>query len=177
MSEELLDDLVKEVYVASTNPNKVKGVRNILEPLGYMVYGKSVESGVSNQPKSDEETIQGAINRAYSLNEGHLRIGLEAGVVMTSGIMYLTNFGALLDEEDNLYVAGGTRIPLPKEIEVLINSGYELKDAMDKYYNEKGINEREGAIGFFTENQVPRHEIFEHITKLLYGQYLHYKRK
>ena len=167
---------IKNVIVGSMNRNKVNAVREILEPLGYQVFGKEGQSNVSNQPKSDSETITGAINRAFSLNEGYLRIGLEAGVHYEGGVMYLVNWGALVDEEENVFVAGGTRIPLPKFIENLINSGFELKDAMDVYFDEHDINVREGAIGFFTDNYLPRQEIFTHITKLLYGQYSYFKK-
>ena len=172
-----MEEQVKNVIVGSMNRNKVNGVREILEPLGYQVYGKESPSNVSNQPKSDSETITGACNRAYNLKEGFLRIGLEAGVHVEHGVMYLVNWGALVDEYDNCFVAGGTRIPLPQEIANLINQGYELKDAMDKYYDEHEINVREGAIGYFTCNYLERMEIFTHITKLLYGQYQYFKNK
>ena len=142
-----MEDNIKNVIVGSMNRNKVNGVREILEPLGYQVYGKESPSNVSNQPKSDAETITGAVNRAYNLKEGFLRIGLEAGVHYESGVMYLVNWGALVDE------------------------------AMDVYFEEHGINEREGAIGFFTNNYLPRQEIFTHITKLLYGQYTYFKKR
>ena len=69
------------------------------------------------------------------------------------------------------------RKPVPRKIENLINSGLELKDAMDVYFDEHGINEREGAIGYFTNNYLPRMEIFTHITKLLYGQYTYFKKR
>lgn len=171
-----MEESIKNVIVGSMNRNKVNAVREILEPLGYQVYGKDSLSNVSNQPKSDQETITGACNRAYNLKEGFLRIGLEAGVHVENGVMFLVNWGALVDEYDNCFVAGGTRIPLPKEIALLINEGYELKDAMDKYFDEHEINVREGAIGYFTCNYVERKEIFTHIVKLLYGQYSYFKK-
>ena len=171
-----MEETVKNVIVGSMNRNKVNGVREILEPLGYQVYGKDSPSNVSNQPKSDSETLTGACNRAYNLKEGFLRIGLEAGVHIEQGVMYLVNWGALVDEYDNCFVAGGTRIPLPSEIAQLINQGYELKDAMDKYFDQHEINVREGAIGYFTCNFLERKEIFTHLTKLLYGQYQYFKK-
>lgn len=174
--EELFDDEVKYVYVASTNLTKVQAVRNILEPLGYQVIGVKGKSNVSNQPKSEAETLQGAINRALNLSDGYLKIGLEAGVEEVNGIMFLINYAAMVDEDENIYLAGGTRIPLPTEIRTHIQAGLELKDAMEKVYNTTDINQKEGAIGFFTNNYVKRVEIFEHLIKLLYGQYLHQKK-
>lgn len=172
-----MEQEIKNVYVGSTNIVKIKACREVIEPYGYQVIGKESASLVSNQPKSDEETLLGAINRALNLKEGYLRIGLEAGVTYQNKILFLVNWGALIDENENIYVAGGTRIPLPKEIENLIfNEKLELADAMNKYYQTNDIKHQEGTIGFFTENQIKREEIFTHIVKLLYGQYLHYKK-
>ena len=44
---------------------------------------------------------------------------------------------------------------------------------MEKYFGLHNVKHRDGAIGFFTEGMVKRVDIFEHIIKLLYGQYLH----
>lgn len=171
-----MEQEIKNVYIGSTNIIKIKACREVIEPFGYQVIGKQANSQVSNQPKSDEETLLGAINRALNLKEGYLRIGLEAGVTYQNNILFLVNWGALIDENENIYVAGGTRIPLPKPIEKLIfEQNLELADAMDQYYNTTDIKHHSGTIGFFTEDQIKREEIFIHIVKLLYGQYLHFK--
>lgn len=171
-----MEEEIKNVYVGSMNIVKIRACREVLEPFGFQVIGKQANSNVSNQPLSDEETLTGAINRAFNLKEGYLRIGLEAGVSYQAGILFLINYGALIDENENIYVAGGTRIPLPKPIEKLImEDKLELSDAMEKYYQQEDIKHRNGAIGYFTEDMIKREEIFTHIVKLLYGQYLHFK--
>lgn len=169
---------LKDVVIGSTNRIKIGACRKVLEPFGYQVIGKEVDSMVSDQPKTDEETIQGAVQRAFNLQEGYLRIGLEAGVTYQSGVLYLVNWGALVDENENVFLAGGTRIPLPKVIEQLImQDGLELSDAMEEYFHQINIKHNEGAIGYFTSNLVVREEIFIHIVKLLYGQYLYFKKE
>ena len=163
-----------KVYLGTTNTAKVKAVKNILEPLGLEVIPISVDSLVSNQPKTDEETIQGAINRAKALPTDGLRIGLEAGVEMLYDDLFLTNYGVLIDQNNNIYKAGGTRITLPNEIKkAIFEDGLELSDAMEKYFGILNIKHKDGAIGYFTDGWVKRIDIFEHIIKLLYGQYLH----
>ncbi len=162
-----------KVYLGTTNNAKVTGVKNILEPLGLEVIPMSVESNVSSQPKCDEETIQGAINRANNLPQDGLRMGLEAGVSLINDDLFLTNYGVLIDQNNNIYKAGGTRIILPTIVkDAIFNEGLELADAMDKYFGMSNIKHRDGAIGYFTSGMFKRNEIFEHITKLLYGQYL-----
>ena len=162
------------VYLGSKNIVKLNATKEVLEQYGFEVIGIDVDSKVSAQPKSDEETIKGAYNRAMALPENSFRIGLEAGVELLNGELYLTNFGVLIDQNDQVYKAGGTRIILPKEIaKLILEDNLELSDAMEQYFNTLNIKHKEGAIGYFTNNLVVRKDIFTHIVKLLYGQYLH----
>lgn len=167
-----------KIYIGSKNINKINAVKSVFENELYEVISMNVNSQVSAQPKNDEETIKGALNRALCLPTDGFRIGLEAGVEVLNDILFLTNFGVLIDENQNIYYAGGTRIPLPKEIKNLIfGEGLELSDAMSKYFQVKDIKHKNGAIGYFTEDLVTRKDIFVHIVKLLYGQYLYRKGK
>jgi inosine/xanthosine triphosphatase len=165
-----------KVYLGSTNRVKVSATKSVLESYGLEVLPIEINSKVSNQPKNDEETITGAINRAKNLPSDGLRIGLEAGLEYHTGKLFLTNWGALIDENDNLFIAGGTRIELPALIEHMIfKDNMELAEAMEHYTNDLDIRSKQGAIGIFTNDLVKRVDIFTHIVKLLYGQYL-YKR-
>lgn len=167
-----------KAYLGSKNIVKLNATTEVLSQFGYEVIGLDVDSMVSAQPKNDEETLTGAYNRANSLPKDGIRIGLEAGVELLHNDLYLTNFGVLIDEENNIYKAGGTRIVLPIEIKKMIfEEGLELSDAMEKYFNTLDIKHKEGAIGYFTKNLVVRKDIFTHIVKLLYGQYLYKKEK
>ena len=167
-----------KVYIGSKNIVKINATKEVLEPYGFEVIGVDVDSKVSAQPKCDAETLQGAYNRAKALPCNEFRIGLEAGIEMLDDQMYLTNFGVLIDPNDNVYKAGGTRIVLPKEIaKLILEDKLELSDAMETYFNTLDIKHKEGAIGYFTNNLVVRIDIFTHIVKLLYGQYLFHTMK
>ena len=167
-----------KAYLGSKNIVKVTATQEVLSEYGYEVTGLDVDSQVGAQPKNDEDTIKGAYNRALALPTDGLRIGLEAGLEMLDGDLYLTNFGVLIDQENNVFKAGGTRIVLPVEIKKLIfEDGYELSDAMEQYFKLVDVKHKEGAIGYFTKNLVVRKDIFTHIVKLLYGQYLFKKGK
>lgn len=166
-----------KAYIGSTNINKVNAVKQVLEPYGYEVVGLAVDSQVGSQPLNDEQTIKGALNRAMALPQDGIRIGLEAGVALLNNILYLTNYGVLIDESNQIYYAGGTRIPLPPEIkELILVQKYELSDAMEIYFHTKDIKHQNGAIAYFTDNQVIRIDIFTHIVKLLYGQMCYNRR-
>lgn len=167
-----------KVYVGSTNLVKVNAVKNIMEPLGFEVIGLDVKSLVSNQPKTLEETYLGARNRAMNLPSDGIRIGLEAGVYKIGDKLLLSNFGVLIDENNNEYISSGYQIELPKIIEdAIYTDGLELSDAMERHYNMIDIKHQGGAISYFTYGMVKRIEIFEAITKMLYGEYLRGKNK
>ena len=86
-----------KVYIGSTNRNKVQAAEEVLKPYGHEVIGMEVDSQVGAQPMCDLDTITGAKNRAKALPKDGLRIGLEAGIEFLDDIMYLTNFGVLID--------------------------------------------------------------------------------
>lgn len=163
---------MNKIYLGSTNAAKITAVIKAIP--GYEVIGIPIESKVRAQPLDDEETIKGAFHRAQQLPKDGLRIGLEAGVNMNNGILFMVNWGVLIDEDENVYYAGGTRIPLSEEIKQgILTEGKELSEVMGQVSDIVNIREKEGAIGYFTCNLVVRSDIFVHIVKLLYGQYLY----
>lgn len=166
---------MSKIYIGSKNPAKVSAVREVFE--NSQVIDLAVNSHVSHQPKSDAETILGALNRAAALPRDGLRIGLEGGVHLHDNTLFMVNWGVLIDLNDNVYYAGGTRIPLPIEFkDPLLSGEKELAELIDEYTTRNDIRSNEGSIGIFTSNMVIRKDIFVHICKLLYGQYL-YKTK
>ena len=77
-----------KVIVASKNPVKVDAVREVIQDYDLFkcaeLFALEVSSGVSEQPKSLEETVQGAINRAKSaFIEGCIySFGIESGLMV-----------------------------------------------------------------------------------------------
>lgn len=164
------------VSIGTKNKAKTEAITNIvgnyLENVEYIQL--DVPSNVSEQPFSDEETRQGAINRAenaFEKTSADLNFGLEGGVRMIDGNMYCCNWGALKLKDGTVLTAAGALFLLPEEVAKEIRAGKELGPVMDVYTNEKGIRHNKGAVGVFTANLVNRTEMFEHIVKLLIGQY------
>lgn len=159
------------IAIGSKNPVKIQAVRNVFTE--DEVISLSVPSGVSEQPFSDDETIEGAINRANNclMNlDADIGIGLEGGVVQTKQGLLLCNWGALATRR-NVYFAGGARIRVPDEVAARLLQGEELGPVMDDYAKKENVSKREGAIGVFTNEWMTRVQMFEHIMKLLVGQY------
>ncbi|OCA91417.1 inosine/xanthosine triphosphatase [Bacillus sp. FJAT-27225] len=165
------------VIIGSENPAKVSAVQNVFQEFGDVEFVQlNVPSGVSPQPFSDEETIEGAINRAtQAFEQGDIGIGLEGGVQMTKYGLFLCNWGALAEQGQPPLVAGGARLLLPDEVAGKLLAGKELGPVMDEYTKKRNIRKNEGAVGIFSNGQVDRAAMFTHIVKLLYGQYSYRK--
>ena len=79
---------MKKIVVASKNPVKINAVRDAFEKMFpnevFNMEGISVSSGVSDQPISDTETLQGALNRAGNAEKENLHadfwVGIEGGI-------------------------------------------------------------------------------------------------
>ncbi|TSB48099.1 DUF84 family protein [Alkalicoccobacillus porphyridii] len=174
MSDQLINQSL--VAIGTKNPAKVHAVQEALirESLRFITI--DAPSGVSCQPFSNEETRTGAINRAKAAlaeAETDLGIGLEGGVHESdNGQLFLCNWGALVDAKGHIWEASGLSIPVPSEVQTQLLRGQELGTIMDEISNEYETSKREGAVGFFTNNWISRKEMFSHIVKALYGQYL-----
>ncbi|WP_099158811.1 DUF84 family protein [Virgibacillus ndiopensis] len=166
-----------KITIGSKNPTKIAAVQTIFPNAN--VTNLDAPSHVSAQPFSDEETRQGAINRAKTCvkeNPNSIGVGLEGGVMYIDEELYLCNWGALVDHKQTIYTASGARILLPPEIQTQLAKGMELGDIMDQYAQKKEVRKKEGAIGIFTNEIVSREEMFVHVVKLLRGQWEFYNR-
>lgn len=165
--------------IGSTNHAKVQAVKEVLANYFSNAPVETIEvsSDVSPQPIGDEETITGAMNRAKNavLHKANaIGIGLEGGVRMLNDQMYICNWGALELPDGQVITAGGAQIPIPNEIAREIEKGKELGPVIDLYFRSKGLRQKEGAMGMFTEGSVTRVDLFSHIVHLLIGQLLYY---
>lgn len=164
-----------KIIIGSKNPAKVLAVKLGFSHYNHAIFNAiDVPTGVNNQPFSDEETIKGAINRAFNAmqsGEGDLGIGLEGGIVQTEYGLFLCNWGALVVRDlPHPIIGGGARIPLPTEICEQLLEGKELGPVMESYTKNNNVRTQEGAIGIFTNGQIVRSDMFLHVVKLLVGQ-------
>ncbi|WP_100405146.1 DUF84 family protein [Bacillus solitudinis] len=164
-----------KLAVGTKNPAKVHSVQEVFIREPYTIISVDVPSEVSNQPFSDEETMQGAINRAKAsleiVTDAYLGIGLEGGVTETSTGLMLCNWGALTNQSGTVWVAGGAKLPLPHDIEKDLLKGNELGDVMARYMKNKDSRKKEGAVGVLTDGMISRKDMFAHIVRILYGQF------
>lgn len=162
------------IYVGTTNKAKIAAVASVFEQ--EPIFPTKVDTGVSEQPFTDEETKRGAIYRAkqalpLDADARTLAFGLEGGVMELNGTLYICNWGALTTHTKDLYVASGARIPLPKEIADQLYQGKELGPVMEAFSKKEDVRHYEGAVGVFTHGRLDRSSMFNHIVLMLKGQW------
>ena len=170
-----------KVAIGTLNKAKTSAVEKIINnhTTNVQFIYINVESEVSNQPFSNEETRLGAINRAKNAlteTDANYSFGLEGGVQEIDGIMYCVNWGAVALKNGAVYTAQGASFMLPEEIANKLRDGEELGPVMDEYTNLKDIRHTEGAVGIFTNGLIDRTSMFEHIVTLLIGQVYYFEK-
>ncbi|HLA44785.1 MAG TPA: inosine/xanthosine triphosphatase [Aggregatilineales bacterium] len=161
------------IVIGSTNPVKRAAVEKTLSLVfpaaSYSTV--SVPSGVSDQPRDDHETRQGAENRARAvLQLEHLQadagVGLEGGVIDTELGMMTTAWCVLVMRDGRVGVGGGIHLMLPEAVARAVRSGVELGTAMDALVGEHNTKQKYGAIGILTDGLLDRQQAYEVIVQL-----------
>lgn len=168
------------VAVGSQNPAKIGAVRAAFVQMGFHVnvVGREVESGVANQPISDEETIRGAVNRALSAvhpADGQpfdFGVGLEGGVVETPFGWFVCNWGAIANDAGIVGIGGGHRVQLPQALVDSLHKGEELGTIIDQWTGGKDIKKKEGTIGILTNNHLTRQSMFRDVVVCAFTRFL-----
>lgn len=164
---------MKSIVVASTNPVKIQaalaGFRLMFPNEIFEARGVSVPSGVSDQPMSDEETLQGARNRVYAVKEAAPEAdywaGIEGGCEERFGRLWA--FAWLVVLGDGLTGESRTAtFALPEEVAALVRQGVELGDADDRVFGRSNSKQGNGAVGILTADVIDRAGYYEHAAAL-----------
>jgi inosine/xanthosine triphosphatase len=149
------------IGVGSTNPVKRSATRSALEDFSpTAVESVAVESGVSEQPVGEVETVEGAENRARNVllaGDYDLGVGLEGGVAGIEGAdgLFLIMWAAATDDE-RLGRGAGPRLRLPESIAGRVRDGEELGPVMDDVLDMDDVAEKQGAAGALTGHIIDR---------------------
>ena len=151
------------VAVGSLNPVKIEAVRLAFLALwpneAWRVEGVSVVSGVRDQPMSDEESIQGARNRATLAREkldADYGIGLEGGIHEIGDLAFDCGWVAVRDRKGREGVGSTAKIPTPPRMMKMIKSGMELGVVNDLIFGTINSKQGDGHFGLMTKNVITR---------------------
>jgi len=155
-----------KILVGSTNPVKIKAVQNAFQQClpneHWSIEGLKVNSGVSDQPMSDEETFAGAQYRVGQMlsHPADFYVGLEGG---------LEHFQDHVQAFAWIYVKGQNRdsfartstFILPPKIADLVKGGMELGEADDVVFGTDNSKQKMGAVGLLTKGLTDRAQYYE----------------
>jgi inosine/xanthosine triphosphatase len=154
---------MKKVAVGSKNPVKIEAVRIAFEKVWpeekWVIEGIEVNSEVSSQPMSDEETIQGAKNRALKALSGlsaDFGVGLEGGLHQIGDQWFDTGWMVIIDKSGKEGIGSTVRAHTPHKMMEFVHKGIELGEACDILFNRKNTKHAEGQFGLLTKNLVTR---------------------
>ncbi len=168
------------VAVGSTRRPKLQAVAKALESFApklvpdgdFEVVGVEVESGVSPTPSSSEELMRGARQRVDALMQlaretrqpWRYFIGLEGGLEVLQDDrtrrVFLESWAYVSDGSLGFYGRSGG-IELPEELaHEVLERGFDLSDAIDRYAGAVGIRDGQGAWGVLSADLIQRDESF-----------------
>ncbi|KAF4629994.1 hypothetical protein G7Y89_g8147 [Cudoniella acicularis] len=159
----------KQIVVASKNPVKIgaaiEGFQRMFPNSKYATQGINVPSGVPEQPFSDAETLQGALNRAQNAREQEPHadywIGIEGGVEdtpdQTAGTLQSFAWVVVIDRErGRIGKARTATFYQPEEVAKLVRGGMELGHADDQVFGRSNSKQSNGSVGLLTGDVIGR---------------------
>ena len=154
---------MKKVAVGSTNPTKIQATKIAFEKIfpeeTWEIIGTSVPSGIPDQPKSTEQTIQGAQNRAQRALEtlqADFGVGLEGGMQKIGERWLETGWIVIKDKNGNEGIGSSIHMLVPPKLISHIEQGKELGVATDIEFITIESGKKQGFFGLMTNNAIDR---------------------
>jgi inosine/xanthosine triphosphatase len=159
------------IAVGSTNPVKLAAAQAILSrafPEAEFTAAE-VSSGLPEQPWGDEQTRQGAYQRACQVLQktgANLGVGLEGGLVETSVGLMTCAWCAIVDQAGKVGYGGGVHMLLPPVVAEILQQHGELGPAMDALIHETNTKQKQGAVGILTNGLSNRQAAYEQLVAM-----------
>jgi len=158
-----------KIKVGTKNKAKLESVEEIIKEYPHLsdciIEGLEVSSGVADQPRSLDETINGAMNRAKdSFVDCDYSIGLESGWMSVpktkSGYMDVCACAIYDGNEFYLGLSSAWEFPDPSITNLIINEGLDTTQAVNRIglTNNTQIGSQEGVISILTKGRMNRKE-------------------
>lgn len=166
-----------KIVLGSGNPAKLQSAQYVVDRLfsGVKVEAIIVPTGVSAQPVSDSETIEGAIFRARHAREqtdADFGIGMEGGMHQIGERWFECGWIAVVDRAGNVSLGSSARFEVPAAIIEQVRAGKELGEIIDSGSGEKTISKTCGAMGLLTNGHVPRADAYAHGLFFAFGPFV-----
>ncbi|WP_406663933.1 inosine/xanthosine triphosphatase [Gallaecimonas sp. GXIMD1310] len=167
------------IVVGSTNPVKIAAAKTALAAFfpdsSITCQGIDAPSGVPDQPMSDADTRQGALNRLHYCQQhkaADFYVAIEGGVDKLADGPATFAYVAIADAKQRS-VGRSASLPLPESVYQALAAGEELGDVMDRLFGTSNIKQQCGAIGLLTGHQATRESTYILALTLAFAPFLH----
>ncbi|HVZ58518.1 MAG TPA: inosine/xanthosine triphosphatase [Patescibacteria group bacterium] len=154
-----------KVAVGSKNPVKIAAVKEAFVKVWpdreFEFIGTEVDSGVPDQPMSDNESIIGATNRALrakSFVSADYGVGLEGGIQKIGEKYFDCGWIVVIDKKGQRGIDSSIRMEVPPKMMELIHQGTELGKVVDIVFRTNNAKHNQGHFGLMTGNAITRKE-------------------
>jgi inosine/xanthosine triphosphatase len=161
-----------QIAIGSENPSKLRAAHlactRIFPDTSYVLLSSSVPSGVSPQPLSLQETMQGALNRAQAalahFPTADYGIGMEGGLECIDSDWFECGWMAVVERKSGRHAFGSTaRVYVGKGVvEQLVVHHKELSEVVDEMTMQNDVRSKEGFMGIVTNGALKRDECYMH---------------
>lgn len=164
------------IAVGTTSKQKLCFVESILEQmkLNYTLVPIEVESGVSEQPLSSDETRKGSLNRAknalFQCSMADFALGIEIGYQLNQNEMYEVHcWTSIVDTKGNEISQASHYFLLPTYHQQILLENKALGDYVGRYVEQN----QNDPMKFFLGRLLQDREVFIHTaTREALIQYL-----
>ena len=156
------------IKIASKNPVKVEALKEIVLDYNHLKDAKvgsvDVSSDVSDQPKSLEETITGAKNRARKAYiDCDYSFGIESGLMVVpytkSGYMDVCACAIFDGSEYHIGLSSAWEAP-ERVSKLMLEDGLDMNEAAYEagFSDDKKVGSAQGLVGIMTKGRLTRKE-------------------
>lgn len=158
-----------KILVGSTNPVKIAAVDAAFSQYfeDIVVEGVAVTSEVPDQP-INEETFEGAFNRANSLKDvndaeslgAEFFVGIEGGIIELDGKWFAFGVMCVMDRNGKVGYGTSGHFPIPPSMTERLLSGEEMGIITDEVTGENNTKHGQGAVGFLSKGAITRTDFY-----------------
>jgi inosine/xanthosine triphosphatase len=165
------------IRVGTRNPAKLQPVQDVAAKLfgAVAVEGVEIPSGVSDQPRTDQETLTGALNRAQGAllsAPADYGVGIEGGIANLGGMWFGFTWVVVLNRQGRAGLACSARFALPQAVADGILAGGEMSNVVDGLVGTESIGRKEGLMGLLTDGHVTRSDGIVQALHFAFGRFL-----
>jgi len=162
-----------KIIICTENKAKVQAIESVLNRVwtDFSLVNEKFDSDISEQPLSETEGIEGAMNRANNAKLKHQDadycIGMEGYVDTNKYGMFLAGAVVIIDKDGKIGIGSSAKMLLPSSIKKKIEEGQELGPLMKELMKDSAdsIRQLDGTNGFLSKGLYNRVDEFKNAAE------------